>query len=245
MDNVGYIALSRQMVLKRELDITANNIANMSTTGFKVESLIIGSEPGAPAFNDQIKTPANFAYDNGLGRDFKQGPLSQTGNSLDLAIEGDGVFFTLNGPNGPLYTRNGAFTLGADGSIMSQDGKTLMGDGGPILIDPKKASPTISADGVVSQGDERIGKIGLVRIDALSALSKQGDGTFALNGNQTATPATNAKLSQGFIEGSNVNSIKEITRLVEINRAYSSISNLLSQNQELTRSAIERLGRVA
>jgi flagellar basal-body rod protein FlgF len=245
MDNTSYIALSRQLTLRRELDVVANNVANINTTGFKLENLMVQSEPAAPAYNDPIKAPANFAYDRGVGRDFRQGTLQQTGNELDLAIEGEGVFFTIIGPNGPVYTRNGAFTMGPDGTVQTDDGRQLQGDGGPLTLDPKKPSPTISADGIVSQGLEQVGRINVVRIPQLSDLEKQGDGTYRLTTNAQPLPATDVKVAQGYLESSNVNPIKEITHLVEINRSYAAISNMIQQTAELNRSAVERLGRVA
>jgi flagellar basal-body rod protein FlgF len=245
MDNASYIALSRQLTLRRQLDITANNMANMNTTGFKVEELIVRAEPGRPAYNDPIKYPANFAYDQGMGRDFSQGSLNKTGNDLDLAVDGEDRFFVLAGPDGPVYTRNGAFTLNDQGVIQSQMGLSLTSDGGQIVIDTTKVAPTIAEDGTISQGGEQVGRIAVVRISNLSALEKIGDNNYKLGAGATAQPATNAKISQGFLEGSNVNAIKEVTRLVEINRQYTSVTNLINQNNDLNRSAVERLGRVA
>jgi hypothetical protein len=95
VENAAYIGLSRQMTLRRELDIAANNIANADTTGFKVEQLLLGAEVGNRARNDAIRPGASFVLDNGVGRDFSQGTLEQTGRSLDFAIEGEGVFFRI------------------------------------------------------------------------------------------------------------------------------------------------------
>ncbi|MGA9657531.1 MAG: flagellar basal-body rod protein FlgF [Asticcacaulis sp.] len=249
MDNTAYIALSRQITLRRELDISANNLANMNTTGYKFEELLVNAQAGAPAVNAPIRTPANFAYDNGVGRNFTQGAMNQTGAPLDLALNGDGTFFVVDGPKGEAYTRDGAFTLSADGTLMTKQGYTVQGDGGPITLDPKKGAPTISADGIItqmSQGQtERVGKLNIVRIANMSDLSKNGDSTYSLTSNAAAIPALNAQLSQGFLESSNVNPMAEITNLVRINRAYSSLASLMEQNAQLNRSAVERLGRVA
>jgi len=249
MENANYVALSRQMTLQRELDISANNLANMNTTGFKFEQLLVNAEPGAPAYDDSIKAPANFAFDNGVGRNFSQGALNQTGAPLDLALEGENTFFVVNTPTGNAYTRDGAFSLGPDGTLMTKDGHTVQGDGGPIILDPKKGEPTITASGIVSQTSqgisERVGKINVVRIARLSDLSKNGDGTFKLTSNATPVPATDANVRQGFLEASNVNPMAEITHLIQINRAYSSMSNIIDQNSQLSRTAVERLGHVA
>ena len=249
MDNANYVALSRQITLQRELDISANNLANMNTTGFKFEELLVNSQYGAPAYDDPIKAPANFAYDNGVGRDFSQGTLTQTGNPLDLAIDGDGAFFEVQTANGTAYTRDGAFTLDATGQLMDQNGHAVLGDGGPIVLDPKKGQPVVSEDGIISQDyqgqSERVGKLSIVRIANLSDLQKQGDSTYTLTSNASAAPAADARVRQGFVEASNVNPMVEITNLVKINRAYTQLANMIDQNAQLSRTAVERLGRVA
>ncbi|MFT4089413.1 MAG: flagellar basal-body rod protein FlgF [Asticcacaulis sp.] len=250
MDNTTYVALSRQLVLRRELDVTANNIANMNTTGYKFEQLLVAPERGRPTFNDPIKTPAHFAFDKGIGRDFSQGTFLQTGNPYDLAIDGEGAFFVVNGANGNLYTRDGAFTVNNEGVLTTQNGLVVQGDGGgEIRLNPQYGEPTISPDGIVSQraedGAVRVGKIGVVRFADLSALEKRGDNLFAATTNVAPVPATDARIRQGLLEASNVNAIAEITKLVEINRAYTSVSKIIEQNQELNRTAVERLGRSA
>ncbi len=249
MDNANYVALSRQITLQRELDISANNLANMNTTGFKFEQLLVNAQYGAPAFDDPIRTPANFAYDNGVGRNFSQGTLTQTGSPLDVAIDGEGAFFTVQTANGTAYTRDGAFTLDAQGTLMDQNGNPVMGDGGAITMDPKKGQPVISEDGIISQDyqgqSERVGKLAIVRIANMSDLQKSGDGNYTLASNATAAPATDARVRQGFLEASNVNPMVEITNLVKINRAYTSLANMIDQTTNLSKSAVERLGRVA
>lgn len=248
MDNANYIALSRQITLRRELDVAANNLANMNTTGFKFEQLLISNEYGAPAKNDPIKAPANFAYDNGLGRDFRQGTLTQTGAAFDLAITGDGAFFAIQTPAGTAYTRDGSFIMGPDGTLQTQSGHQVQGDGGPITIDPKNGEVTISADGILTQMVQgqplRVGKVQVMRPGSLSDMKKEGDGNYTLR-TGAMVPATDARIHQGMLEASNVNPMTEITKLVEINRAYTSIASVIDKNNELNRTAIERLGRVA
>jgi len=249
MDNTSYVALSRQITLQRELDIASNNLANMNTTGYKFEELLVNSQPGAPAYDDPIKTPANFAYENGVGRDFRQGAMQQTGGSYDLAVEGEGAFFAVQTAQGTRYTRDGAFTTGPDGTLETQDGDPVQGDGGPIVIDPTKGAPVISADGVVSQDfqgrSEQVGKISLVRVANMGDLSKDGHGLYELQPGATTQPATDATMRQGMLEASNVNPMTEVTHLIQINRAYTQLSNIIAQNLQLTNDAVTRLGKVA
>lgn len=249
MDNASYVALSRQLVLRRELDVTANNLANMNTNGYKFEQLLVEPEEGRPAYNLPIRAPANFAYDKGVGRDFSQGALTPTGGDYDVGIEGEGAFFVINGANGPLYTRDGAFTVSPQGVLVTGDGLPVQGDGGDIRLNPEFGAPSISADGVVSQrstdGIVRVGRISVVRFASLSDLEKQGDNRFRATTNAAPDPATDVRLRQGMIETSNVNALSEVTRLVEINRAYASVTKIIEQQAELNRSAVERLGRAA
>jgi len=243
MENAAYISLSRQMTLRRELDLAANNIANADTVGFKVEQLLVAGETGARARTDGIKSGAVFALDTGVGRDFGQGDLRRTGAPLDVAIEGDG-FFKI-GAEGERYTRDGRFTTDAQGRLVNAAGLAVLDDGGgEIVLDPLKGEPSISADGIVSQQGERVGKLGVVRFDALGALSKDGDGLYANLSNQAANPAPDVRVRQGMVEGSNVKPITEITNLIEISRAYERVARLVEQTNDLSRRSVERLGRV-
>ncbi|MBW8881964.1 MAG: flagellar basal-body rod protein FlgF [Asticcacaulis sp.] len=249
MDNANYVALSRQITLQHALDITANNLANVNTNGFKFEELMVNPQYGAPAVNDPIRTPANFAYDNGVGRDFRQGTFQQTGAPLDFAIDGEGAFFSVTTAGGTAYTRDGAFTMNAEGVLMDKNGHPVDGDGGQITLDPKKGQPMVSEDGIISQDyqgqTERVGRLNVVRISNMSDLRKNGDGTYTLTSNAQAVPATDVRIRQGFLEASNVNPMVEITHLIAINRSYAQIAAIMEQNNTLNRTAVERLGRVA
>ena len=132
MENAAYIGLSRQMTLRRELDIVANNVANADTTGFKVEQLMVSAEVGQRARNDAIRPSASFVLDNGVGRDFRQGSMAQTGRTLDFAIAGEGAFFTVrDGTNGEAYTRDGAFTTDPEGRLTTKQGQAVLADTRP------------------------------------------------------------------------------------------------------------------
>ncbi|WP_339913704.1 flagellar basal-body rod protein FlgF [uncultured Brevundimonas sp.] len=245
MENATYIGLSRQMTLRRELDIVANNIANADTTGFKVEQLLVGEEIGARARNDNVRPGVSFVLDNGVGRNFGQGPLRQTSRPLDFAIEGEGTFFKLKDGSGEAYTRDGAFTLDPEGRLTTQGGVPVLGDGGEIMLNPALGEIAVAADGTISQNGRPAGKLSVVRFDALGAIEKSGDGLYRNASNAVAVDATDAQIRQGMLEGSNVNSILEITNLIEVSRAYESITRMIEQTTELSKRAVERLGRVS
>ena len=245
MENAAYIGLSRQMTLRRELDIVANNIANANTTGFKVEQLLVGSEVGERARNDSVRPGASFVLDNGVGRDFGQGSLAQTGRDLDFAIEGEGAFFTVDDGQGAGYTRDGAFTVDPEGKLVTKSGAAVQADGGDLIIDTSKGPITVGPDGTVSQEGLVAGRLTLVRFDALGALSKDGDGLYRNRSNAAAVEATGTQVRQGMLESSNVNPLIEVTNMIEISRAYESATRMIENVNDLSRRSVERLGRVS
>lgn len=244
MENAAYIGLSRQMTLRRELDIVANNVANADTTGFKVEQLMVGTEIGQRARNDAIRPSASFVLDKGVGRDFGQGALKQTGRSLDFAIEGEGAFFTVQSPTGPAYTRDGGFTTDAEGRLTTKQGLPVLVDGAEIVLDPQRGPVTVAQDGAISQEGLPVGRLTTVRFDALAVLQKSGDGLYRNASNTQPIDAADVQIRQGMLEGSNVNTLQEITNLIEINRAYERVTKMIENANDLSRRSVERLGRV-
>jgi flagellar basal-body rod protein FlgF len=243
VENAAYVGLSRQMTLRRELDIVANNIANADTTGFKVEQLLVGEEVGERARNAFVRPGVSFVLDNGVGRDYGQAALAQTGRNLDFGIEGEGAFFKVTDGAGDAYTRDGAFTVDGEGRLTTQGGAAVQGDSGDIILDPALGEPSVGADGTISQNGALVGRLSIVRFDTLAALEKSGDGLYRNASNAAAIDATDARVRQGMLEGSNVNPILEITNLIEIQRAYESISRMIENTNDLSRRAVERLGR--
>jgi flagellar basal-body rod protein FlgF len=244
MDNALYVGLSRQMVLRRQLDIVANNIANADTVGFKIESLQQRTNPAEPAYTLQGPRPVKFVGEDGVLRDFGQGALRRTDAPLDLAVEGQG-FFQVNSPNGPRFTRDGNFRLDDTGRLVTQSGFPVMDDGGgEITLDPKDGPVSIAADGSVSQGATRVGKLGVVTFQTMATLEKTGDNLYRNTSNQQPQASEDAKIRQGMLEGSNVQPILEISKMVEINRAYEQMAKIMDANSELSKSAVQRMGRV-
>ena len=244
MDNALFVGLSRQVILRREMEIIANNIANMDTTGFKVESMMQRTNPAEPAVTLGGPRPVKFVAPDGVARDFGQGVLTKTGGELDMAIEGKG-FFQVQTPDGPRYTRDGRFMTDGTGRLVTQAGQAVLDDGGgEITIDAEKGQVSLGADGSLSQGDEQVGKVGMFAFANPGALEKAGDNLFRNSSNLAAAPSTEARLRQGFLEGSNVKPVLEITRMVEVSRAYESTAKMMDSEAELSRRTVERLGRV-
>ncbi len=244
MDNALYVGLSRQIVLKRQMDIVANNIANTDTNGFKVESLMTKEVPGPPAFTLEGPRPIKFVGDDGVARDFGQGALRRTDAPFDVAVDGQG-FFKVTTKAGDRFTRDGHLRLDETGKLTTQAGNPVADDGGgEIVLDPLKGEVTVAADGTVSQGTDRVAKIGVYQFASLGALEKTGDNLYKNSSNQQPTPATAAKVRQGMLEGSNVNSILEITQMIEVSRAYEQTTQMMSSEADLSRNSVARLGRI-
>jgi flagellar basal-body rod protein FlgF len=242
MNNALYVGLSRQIVLQREMDIVANNMANADTTGFKVESLMQKTNPAGPATNDH--RPVKFVADDGVLRNFGQGGLRRTDAPLDLALDGQG-FFQISTPQGLRYTRDGRFRLDDNGKMVTESGRPVTDEsGGEISIDPEKGPITIAPDGTITQGDERVGKLAVMDFPALATLEKTGDNLYRNTSNQQPQPATDTKVRQGMLESANVQPILEIARMIEISRAYEQMARMMDSEAELSKSAVQRMGRV-
>jgi flagellar basal-body rod protein FlgF len=250
MDNTTYVGLSKQILLQRELDIVANNMANVDTTGFKVESLVNGTDDVSSPKTMGVTQPIKYAVDNGVIRDFTQGSMRPTSGPLDMAIDGTG-FFQVQTAAGVRYTRDGRFATNAQSQLVTQAGDAVLdGSGSPITINPQGGAPIIGRDGTITQmiagqsSAQVVGKVGVVTFDNLSALSKQGDGLYSLTTNQPAQPAVNAKVEQGMLEGSNVQPIIQMTEMIRIQRAYETVAQMLTSTADLSTSAIQQLGSV-
>jgi flagellar basal-body rod protein FlgF len=184
-----------------------------------------------------------FGLDGGVARDVTQGGLFGTGSDLDVGIEGDG-FFEVATDEGPRYTRDGRFTLDELGRITTQAGDPVAGEGGgEIIINPENGAVTIGPDGTISQGENLLGRIAVMRFDDLSVLQKMGDNLLSNTSNQQPQAAPDVRVRQGMLENSNVKPILEITRLIEVTRAYESITRMMESSSDLSRRAVERMGR--
>lgn len=246
MENSLLIGLSRQVALAREINVIANNVANVSTNGFKARSSIFEEYmmPNARA-EEFPRADRAFAYviDADTPLDLSQGATEQTGNPLDVAIQGDG-FLVVDTPQGERFTRNGAMQLDAQGRLVNSDGFLVLGDGGPIAIDPEATDLTISPDGVVTSAAGQFGQLRLVRFDNPQSLSNAGANLFVTD--EEPMPATEtATLRSGMVERSNVNAVLEMTRMMDVSRAYTSIAGMIQRMAELQRNAVQRLGEIA
>ncbi|MBI3436527.1 MAG: flagellar basal-body rod protein FlgF [Proteobacteria bacterium] len=253
MENSLLVNISRQMALGRELDAVANNLANINTAGFKAEGAIFERFllPGARSESFSGADRAiNFVRDRSTWHDMSQGATQKTGNPLDVALDGQG-FLVVQTPRGERYTRNGALQISAQGQLVTSEGFVVQGENGPIVLQPLDRDISISADGRVSvvegansKTESLRGKLRVVNFAQPQRLRKDGSSTFAAAAGADAQPAPQVRIVQGSVEKSNVRGIVEMARMVEINRAYTQVASILQQQNDLRRTAIERLAEV-
>lgn len=236
MENSIYIGLSKQMVLRNNLNIIANNVANMNTTGYRGQNTLFEEYISDPRGNEDAMS---FVYDRGQYQNTTPGPLQQTGNPLDIALNGPG-FFAIEGPgNTPTYTRGGDFQLDANGVIVTADGYPVKGGNGQITVPPGVGSVTIDKKGVVSTPDGEIGQLNIVEFENLQQLKPMGGNLYTTD--EQARPAEETTVHQGALEGSNVNAVLEMTRMIDNLRAFQELNQLMTKENDRLRGAIQKL----
>ena len=251
MENTLLIGLSRQTVLERQLDVVANNIANVNTAGFKSDQSLFEEYlmPGAHEdnFNGRDRR-VSYVQDRGTYRDFSQGPTEQTGNPLDVAITGNG-FLVVQTAGGERYTRDGGLQMNSQGQLVTASGDPVLGTSGPIVFQPTDHDINVSPDGTVTvvegsgRTDSLRGKLRLVSFADAQKLLKEGANLYSGEGD-AAQPDLKSQVQQGYIEKSNVNSVVEMSRMIEVTRAYTQIATMLQQESDLHKTAIEKLADV-
>jgi flagellar basal-body rod protein FlgF len=242
VDNALLVGLSRQIALARELDVIANNVANAGTNGFKARSarfaeyvMPVAAGEAFPNADRRI----SYVIDKGTPLDMATGPLERTGNPLDVALQGND-FLVVQTPQGERYSRAGSLALNAQGELVTQGGLQVLGQNGPIRFGPSEAGLGIAADGTVSSDQGVRGRLRLVRFEDMRSLRSAGENLFSSD--QPAQPAgPQARLETGTVERSNVRPVVELSRLVEVQRAYTAIANLMTKSDELRSRAISRL----
>lgn len=242
MENALLVGLSRQMALRRELDVIANNMANVSTTGFKARSARFSEYVMPVAKDDNFLRPdrrLSYVIDQGTPIDPSNGPIERTGNPLDAAVKGEG-FFVVQTAGGERYTRSGAFDINSRGELVTQQGHRVAGENGPIVMAPGETGIRMSADGTVSTDQGQRGKLRLVKFANPQSIRSEGDNLFSATAPAQPVGPT-GQIEPGALERSNVKPIIEMSRLLDVQRTYTTIAGLMSKVDELRRTAISRL----
>ncbi len=239
MESPIYTLLSQQDALERQMQIVANNVANVNTSGYKTRGVM---------FEDFIKQPDpkfkhHMVIDRGTFRNTSQGTLLKTENPLDIAISGAG-YFAVQTPQGTQYTRQGNFQVSADGQIVTSDGfPVLSGGGGPMSIPSEAKQIAIGRDGTISTDVGDIGRLQVVKFNNEASMEETYGGFYTSPEQPEVDDAS--VLNQGMIEGSNVKPVIEVTRVIEVSRSYQRVAKLIDGENERLRNASRTLGRAA
>ena len=253
-----YMAAVGALAYEKRLEIISNNLANTNTVGFKQDNgnfRLLESEELPDLSNADESEIAAFQADLFWNRfsfytDHTGGSLKNTGNDFDLALVGKG-FFCVQTPDGVHYTRKGDFTLNSEGVLVTRNGMPVLGEGGEITVDTqgdpnlhKKFS--VDEEGNVSVDGNQVGRLRIVDFPQPYTFSKAGDTLFKLEGTgQGESPAENVKVSQGFVELSNVDAVKIMTEMIEVLRGYESYQKIIRSVDEVNAISIRDIGRVA
>ena len=239
-----YPLLSGGMAQEMRLDVISHNLSNINTLGYKKDKAIFKSF--FPSFSDSYietegsvfgKDKAFVQYDGSM-IDLSGGSIRNTGNKLDLAINGDG-FFVVEKNGDVRYTRNGNFSLDDQRRIVTQNGDPVLGEGGPIIV--PEGEITIDEQGAVFVGSEEAGKLRIADLANKEEIKKEGDSLFLGGGER---PSEGFKVMQGALEQSNVNTIEEMASMIEVLRGYESYQKVIQTIDEINSKSASEIGRV-
>ena len=222
---------------ERRMDQIANNLANVDTAGYKKEDITFWEM----MFKTQDQRP-RVGKAMKLLTDQRHGSAEETGNTLDFAISGDG-FFRIQTPNGVRFTRNGNFTLNNQGQLSTLDGNLVLGNGGPITLDDQNIA--VAPDGQITANGEPINQLSLVTFPDLNGLEKEGANLFRIKtgaAQEQAVPTPS--IQQGYLEGSNVNVVAEMTEMIDLQRAYQSQQKAIQTTDDIDQQSTSRVGKL-
>jgi flagellar basal body rod protein FlgG len=247
MDPLMVSAASGMRSRMESLDMLANNLANAATTGYKTDresySTYMASEAVDAAQAGDSPAPSALPVVEKNWTDFSQGTLTATGNPLDVALGSQG-FFVVNGPSGPLYTRNGSFHLSSTGTLTTQDGYAVQDSSGTAIQATGVGPLEIAGDGTVSQDGAALGQLAVVNLPA-GAADKAGANYYRQTGSQPApSPATDVQVYQGKLEASNVATPETAVRLVGLLRQFEMLQKAANLGAEMDQRAIQDVAKV-
>lgn len=242
MENPAYIVLSQQMALSKQMDVIANNLANVNTPAYRGETLLFqqylgkAADPGISGNG----APISFVGLGGTLPDIRPGPIEPTNNPMDFAIQGRG-YFAVNTPDGTRYTRDGHFAINAQNQLVNADGYQVIDpQGRPLTIPQGAANIEVTSTGALSSDKGAIGSMQIVKFDSDVAMQKVGTDLYQTDAPaQPIDPTTTVK--QGMIEGSNVQPITEITKMIQVQRAYEAANNMITAEHDRDLQAIQIL----
>jgi flagellar basal-body rod protein FlgF len=222
-----YAAATSLDATMQQQEVIAKNLAHADVPGYRrqnmnFETFDLGLSSASPEIEtgNILGTRPTSTYTV-----FEQGSYQHTGNPFDVAVQGDG-FFAVQGPDGPLYTRNGTFQINGQGELVNSSGMPVLGSGGRITIPPQAASITISQDGTVFANGTTLGQLQLVRFANPNLLTQAGSTLFAAPP-EAAPQQGEVTVQQGYREGSNVNVVNEMVAMIAGLRQYEAATKAL------------------
>lgn len=242
MDTKILVSLSHQVAMRRQMDIIANNIANMNTTAYKRESIMFNEylSEVKGSLPDDFKQ-VSFVQEQGVSRQMTNGELITTSNPYDIALEGPGMFKVRLENGDTAYTRNGHFAISQDNTLITGIGNEILDEGNsPIEIPNNVEGFKIADDGTVSaKGIGEIGKIAVLEFENYGAMRKIGDNLYTAE--EEGVPAEGFIITQGMLETSNVSPVLEISNMIQLSRAYAQTASLMEKVQQAQSQAINRI----
>ena len=240
MENSLYVGLSKQVVLKENMDIIAQNVANVNTPGYRAQNMV---------FSEYIEDPRHMKEDIAMVLDYGQyqmtdpGSLKETGAPLDIALVGNG-FMGIQTAGGIQYTRAGNFTMDAEGTLRNALGLAVASEGGGDIVIPQDSKEIlIDRSGIVSTEVGEVGQIMVREFDNYQTLDPAGNGLYTTD--EPGNPAEGTKVFQGKLEGSNVQAVVEMTRMIDVLREYQAVQNIMQSEHERLRTSAQRLARTS
>ncbi|MDQ0304547.1 flagellar basal-body rod protein FlgF [Ancylobacter polymorphus] len=232
-----YVPLAAQLATERRMATIANNVANMSTPGFRAEAI---------KFEHLLSTAGDqdvaFVSEGETYTSLAAGPVNYTGNPLDVAPQGD-AWFAVQTPNGRAYTRDGRLHIAPTGELLTVDNLPVLDAGGTaMLVDPAGGEIRIGADGAMTQGGNRVGTLGLFTLPAGAKLERQGNAVIPDRPGLPVQDFSSLGIRQGYVEGSNVDPILEMTRLIAVQRTFEMAAQAVQQSEDQTSETIRTLG---
>lgn len=243
MDIPAFVLLSHEQALRRRMDVVANNLANVTTTGFKREQPLFHETLRQSPSEESAAREVSFVLDYGAVHDQAEGAFTATANPLDVAIEGPG-FLAVEAPEGgTAYTRAGKLAVLEDGRLTTASGRPVLGDNGQPIAVPAEARGRlrIGRDGSVEGPEGVLGRIAVFAFTDERAVTVRGDGLVEGEGATALAPAA-TRLRSGGLEASNVLPVAETTAMIQVLRAYQSSKRMGDALDDMRKRAIERLG---
>ena len=240
MENAQLVSLSRQIALQQQMDVVANNMANLNTAGFKSEDMLFAPYKMPVAADNDFAGDQSVDYtqDWATIHDMQNGAIEETGNPLDVALSGPG-FLTVSTPSGNRYTRDGALAIDNSGTLVDLNGNPVLTNSGPIHFDPDDTDVSIAKDGTVSTSQGIKGKLTIAEFTDPQQLSREGNNLWS---GGTPKANTTTQLLQGSIEQSNVSGVTEMAQMIRVQRAYQQMADLMSKQDTLRTTAVQKLG---